>query len=373
MTTNISVLLNEVKRIEDIVIFENKETNLMYFRLEFQDQIMTCPDEKSAFLSISVYSQVIICRLPQWSKNSSEEIATSKEKYRIFLRKEREWLINPEIKEALDSFPVLSREKDIKNAINFTQIIEIKHDYIHLGCQSAGVENRVYVFSNKHWISVPYSDLGISYPVTHFDKARLHYLKGGIPCLILLKEKAMNPLSLYFLPSIKEGGKYLEIPNAKDYQEKYPNSKCAVFRNIFSNYIVVAIGSGFSTTPKYFELYRLNSNNYLPNEIDNEGNLIGDNVKFENEYFTENYILVKEKNNWIPLSSKEGHSENLFSIISTQTWRVTPLAVEYFIGSTTSIVRPEIENGEITGRIPMPETVKLSIDSRFHSQKKITK
>lgn len=291
----------EVETKEGITVYLNQETGLKCFKtFKLADEFVACADGKSLFSSIAVYPHIVICELP--NKNLDND---STQIYRVYLRRFRMWLVNPEIESFLNT-------EDDRVALNFFGVLSVSEIYIHIACQSGGVENRVYVFKNKKWISIDYYDL-VDTHLTSFDGVTESVVNNK-PCLILEREREMNPYSVYFI----EEGKWLSIPNP-------PGMKlgdCPIFRKVFNNYVVVTCGKNGIAIPTYFYVFAFAKNVYLPArdpwyKDESEEVLLR---CWPEEYLAEKFVCYKF-GEWRPPYEKNAEVLPLYIIYKTTDWQ----------------------------------------------------
>ena len=342
----ITITSNLVKKDgkEGIITYENEETKLLYFSdLPFWcnpkdvENIISCPDKRSAFDKIDVYKHIVVCRLPI---HTTDDI----EVFRVYLREKGEWLTNPDIKKALEDFPaqgIVGKKED--EPINFGPVIDTSREYIHINTMDN--KGMVYVFGYAKWIEVPHWTLWINSPLKHFTKVALVNFTDR-PCLLLTHENDKNPFSVFFL----DRGEYFyttTIPGMKDREQG-----CCVFNQIFSKYVVVGMGGGTDSRSDYFHIWRIKNNDYFSVKIDGQNEL--EFNKFRYDLFTEKHIAV-HVNRLYP------DQDPSFEIISTETWYPIEVEFQYNI-KRKDVINPSILEGKIIVSTPCPAiSIKTSL------------
>jgi len=347
-----SVVLNTlgIGQQDGIFFYQNEEMGFKFFKTsEKSDTFIKHPDGKEYFNDIAVYPHIVVCELVQ----PIYEPDDTPTKYSIYLRKERRWLVNPEIEAGLKGGnSSKSKNDEDKVSYRFFDIIEVNETYLHIACQGNGAENRVYVFKNKHWIEVPYSDTGTKFPITSFAKVTIGILDNK-DCIILKRDGQMNPYSLYFL----DVGEYFKVPNSPDFQPKY-KGHCVIFNKIFERYVVIAVGKGIGTRPEAYYVWILEKKEYLPALIDGD-KFVEYQLRFSSNCFTEDFIPVLQTTCWIPPESDR--SEGRFTMISTQTWQSVEVEFTY-TEKEKNFIRPEVVDGKMVFKTQGPRFLEKTLD-----------
>ena len=324
---------------DGIVILKNEETKLRYFALLGDEEtIISCPDNSSAFDKIEVHPHVVVCQLP-WMRDENGMMDTMelRKQFRVYQRAQKKWLINPKIQEDLDK-PADSEET---SPLNFGKVITLTPEYIHIHCDNSGEEDRVYVFKTKHWVEVPDWDLEMFTPIKHFISVRIGKFQKK-PCLYLQGDNGKNPFSVYFLDS----GEYFSVLNPL--KQKGSENRCAVFYRIFSSYVIIGIGNGFSRSPDYFYLWRIQKQDFFaPKRVNREADLVED-AKFKHNYFTEEHIGVLANN-------------DKFEIISTKTWEPVSVEFSYRVSACWVENLKVGDNGKMIAYVDGPERIETKL------------
>ena len=333
-TANLALQVETQK--DGIVILKNEETGIHHFTLDDSERkIISCPDGKSAFDKIEIHSHIVICQLPWW-RNGEPTDGKWRKIFRIYLKDEKEWLINPCVIDD-ETLPLMDEEKG--NLYNFFRVLSSGEHFIHLKCEKGSFENqnpqedRVYCTKDCSWICV--YDYGPSmeakFLVGHFKEVKDVGVEYS-PDECLLLTTADDRKCLYSLNPIIREEVWQSVPTPDEHGKK---ERIFLFHAIFKNYLVIKLGIGRES---WYYVWKKYKPGFYSSKLNSKERLYLDTV------FTEKYMAVR----W----SISSDLNDPFKVISTETWQSIEIQSEI---SISMVQFPKIdESGNLSVELCVP-------------------